>query len=393
MQEELPPVPPYKFLGGPKRKKCRGKWTAEYYQDFRLLGSKQKLSVQLCKDKGQSISMTKQAVETKIRRSLNLVNPAAELSKQPIEEHLIAYQEFKLARGHSPRDTRQVIQRIERVAQGTKAKVIQDLTPVMIDSFLAGLRRRGKHGSEQIAIHWRSSLKAFTHWLYSNNRILVDPLANLRVKQREVQRLYVRRACTPEEFARLLDATWQSYQILYQLTGYDRWHLYALASNTGWRARELGSLTPRSFSFGEPTTIVLDCTISKRRRHDVAYISDELGQVFEDYLKGKPKEEPIWPGQWRLSAAKMLRVDLIAAEIEPETDGGVLDFHAVGRTSFITALVLSNTSWGIIQRLARLSTPTLLERYFRPDQQELVEAVAGLPFKVGERAPLPSRAR
>jgi len=82
----------------------------------------------------------------------------------------------------------------------------------------------------------------------------------------------------------------------------------------------------------------------------------------------------------------MSNCSVVASTIEPETDGGVLDFHAIGRTSFITALVLSNTSWGVIQRLARLSTPTLLERYFRPDQQELVEAIKGLPFKVGERS-------
>lgn len=384
MQHEPPPVPPYKLIGGPKKKKSRGKWTAEYYQDFRLLGSKQKLCVQLCKDKGESTGMVRQAVEAKIRRVLNLINPAAELGKRPIKEHLTAYQEYKESQGHCPRETRQIIRSIKRLAKETKSKTVPELTPDTVNRFLAKLRKSGEHGSEQAAIHWRANLKAFTRWLYTNKRIQVNPLADLKVKTREVERLYVRRAITPEEFAKLLDATWTSTRAVYKLSGRDRWHLLVLAANTGWRASELASLIPRSFSFGDSAKVVVDCTVSKRRRYDVADLPGELGQVFEEYLQGKPRDDRVWPGCWHTHAARMLRVDLAAAAgIEAETDEGKLDFHAVGRVSFITALVLTGASWGVIQRLARLSTPTLLERYFRPDKQELLRAVEGLPFNVG----------
>ncbi|NQT16444.1 MAG: site-specific integrase, partial [Planctomycetes bacterium] len=128
------------------------------------------------------------------------------------------------------------------------------------------------------------------------------------------------------------------------------------------------------------TTITLDCRVSKRRKNDITYLPDELGPIFTEYLRDRPREERIWPSRWWDRASAIVRADLRAAGVERGTEAGIIDFHALGRTSYITALVLNGQSWGVVQRLARLSNPALLQRYFGPDEAELRKAVQGLPF-------------
>ena len=76
----------------------------------------------------------------------------------------------------------------------------------------------------------------------------------------------------------------------------------------------------------------------------------------------------------------MLRVDLKAAKIDVADDrGGLVDFHSL-RVTYITNLAtVTGDNVLLTQRLARLSTPTLLNRYVKPHNSQRVAAVAKLP--------------
>lgn len=163
-----------------------------------------------------------------------------------------------------------------------------------------------------------------------------------------------------------------------------------VAYSTGLRAQECASLTPESFRLDRtPPDIVLECTISKRRRYDVQEIQPDLAGQLLAYLRDKPRGTRVWPGAWWRQAAKMLRVDLKAAGIPYKTADGYADFHAGGRHSFITNVGHTKASISLIQRICRLSTPALLDNYFHVDdaaQSAVIGALPKLPHLNGSEA-------
>ena len=71
---------------------------------------------------------------------------------------------------------------------------------------------------------------------------------------------HVRRPLTPEEAARLVEAT-AANPFVKGMTGPDRAMVYALAAGTGFRREELRTLTPERFNLDSdpPTVRVLAC--------------------------------------------------------------------------------------------------------------------------------------
>ena len=153
-----------------------------------------------------------------------------------------------------------------------------------------------------------------------NKRLRENPLeyAVLSVKGDQLKAAITRkrRCITQEEFARLLVAA-KNGPVSCRLSGLDRAMLYMLAASTGLRAHELSSLCPRSFDLdGDRPTVMVDCTISKRRKFDVQELQEDLAEQFRLWLVGKPLDEPLWPGWWFSNAACMLQRDLKAAKID-----------------------------------------------------------------------------
>jgi len=75
----------------------------------------------------------------------------------------------------------------------------------------------------------------------------------------------------------------------------------------------------------------------------------------------------------------MLAIDLMAAGIDPETDSGVIDFHAL-RGTYISHLVSSGASVKTCQTLARHSSPVLtIGIYAKASLHDIAGAVESLP--------------
>lgn len=107
-------------------------------------------------------------------------------------------------------------------------------------------------------VYYLSHLKSFCRWLVKDRRMPDNPLAHLEAGNVEMDRRHDRRELTADELRRLLEVTRASKRTFRGLAGRDRYHLYATACGTGFRASALASLTPESFDVnGEPATVTL----------------------------------------------------------------------------------------------------------------------------------------
>jgi integrase len=167
------------------------------------------------------------------------------------------------------------------------------------------------------------------------------------------------------------------------MSGADRTLIYLTSANTGLRASELASLTPRSFDCATPSltpSLTVQAAYSKRRRKDVLPLRADVAALLREYVKGRPAAKPLWPGTWPDVGAEMIRVDLAAAGI-PYTDeeGRVYDFHAL-RHQFISNLARAGVHPKLAQDLARHSDINLtMNAYTHLELQDRAGALEKLP--------------
>ncbi len=228
--------------------------------------------------------------------------------------------------------------------------------------------------------HYLTAVKGFTRWLDRQNRIPADPLSHLTRKNPDVDVRCQRRALPGETFARFIEAAGAGGEFR-GLTGPDRLVIYTLAANTGFRAGELASLTPASFRLdGARPTVTVRAAYSKRRREDVQPLRADVAEMMRQYIAGRPRRDPLWPGGWREDAAEVVRHDLEAAGIAyQDEEGRTFDFHAM-RGQFISLLAANGVHPKVAQTLARHSTITLtMDYYTHLDVLDLTGALDKLP--------------
>jgi integrase len=183
---------------------------------------------------------------------------------------------------------------------------------------------------------------------------------------------------------------------------------YRLALSTGFRVKELRSLTPESFNLdGDTPIVIVAAAYSKHRREDRQPIRADVADVLRPWLAGKPAGMRLF-GRLPGGTARMLRADLDAArqawwkeapsdearEARAKCDfllyrnaaGEVVDFHST-RHTYISGIVAGGASVKTAQELARHSDPALtIGRYSHTRQHDLQDALNGLPALGVEKA-------
>jgi integrase len=378
-------------------------------------------------------------------------DPFQDQRSRPVAEHLEDYRRYLAAKGNTPKHVAKTCKRIEKICAGCKFLFVDDVQAARLVEFLgelrnegaarapledglekftraevatilginklslAGiLRRRGLSGEgngkarryskeivqelqERLAKgrnvatsnHYLTAVRGFTRWLTQGRRIPADPLSHLQRQNPAADRRRERRALNLEQFDRFIQATAKGANFR-GLAGHDRFILYTVAANTGFRASELASLTPESFAVdGERPTVTVAAGYSKRRRKDEQPIRVDLAGMLRSYLEGKPPRKPIWPGTWKDAAAEMLSQDLAAAGIPYEDEQSrVFDFHAM-RGQFISLLAAKGVHPKIAQELARHSTITLtMDYYTHVDLLDVGGALEKLPAIAGVENPV-----
>ncbi len=125
---------------------------------------------------------------------------------------------------------------------------------------------------------------------------------------------------------------------------------------TGLRRSELASLRPSSFQLENPVpTLTIEATVSKHRREDVLPIHPDLVPIIRTWLTGLALDQVLFPKLKTRKTCQMVKTDLKDSGIPYRTSEGDADFHAIGRHSHITQLVLSGAPLAIAKELARHS--------------------------------------
>ena len=363
----------------------------------------------LMTDKAASQAKLNELVRNEERRSVGLFDPYEEHRRRSVSDHITDYGAFLEAKDNSEQHVNQTISRIRRLAAGCKFERLSDIDAAKVAGWLLRQRKQSKRFSIQTSNFYLDSFKYLCNWLVRHERLAKNPVSLLQRLNVETDRRHDRRSLGDEEFERLLEVATNSDRRVEGVEGRDRAMLYILAAWTGYRRRELASLTLRSFELDAETPIVeVRAAYSKRRREDAVPLHDFVVEQLRVWLAEKPDlapDDPIFDlrtpkGDLRRTS-KMMKKDLSTArenwlEESPSEEerkeressdflryenakGEFADFHA-NRHTFITRLSRSGISLGMAQKLARHSDPRLTaNRYTHLEIEETAAAISNIP--------------
>jgi integrase len=375
--------PIYTQLDASTGKKIRRKsrtWWIRYYDP-----SGQRHKVKGYKDKKATETRAAELERRGIRLAAGLVDPTEQHAKTPLTEHAEDYRDYLASKGNTSRYVQLVLFRLMALLDGCGFVRIADVQTSAVLAFVSELRAGDK--SLKTINEYLAAIKSFTRWLWRDKRVAVDPLAGLPrlAGKGEADIRHARRDFSPEELRRLLDTARQSPKSIRRLSGTDRYFLYLTACATGFRARELASLTPNAFDLtGDPATVRVASSCTKNRREAHQPLPADVARILVGYLRERPSGSVVWQGKWFLKAFRLIQADLQTAREQwlgesldgPERErreqsdflvycdsqGRYADFHAL-RHSYITMVGKSGVSPKEHQDLARHWTYSMTARY------------------------------
>ena len=402
--------------------------------------------VPLCSDKAKSQQMLRKLLTDAALKSVGIHDPYVEHRKKPLADHLADFATSLSAKGNTQAYVKLVLGCLRAVVENCGWQTLTDLSASQAEEYLAQLRgdssipdlppdkieftpsetaellgtslanvralikRRGLEATVsgkarrfpratvqallagraqgvcvQTTNAYQTHLKTFGNWLVRDRRLGENPFRHLEAGNSQVERRDDRRELTTEELHTLLRAARDSQKTFRGLAGWDRYHLYATACGTGFRASALASLTPECFDLGNDfPTVTLSARNNKSRKSKIQPLPPDLRDLLRVYLAEKEPTKPVWGGTWASDhrGAEMLRIDLEVAGIPDKVEGpdGPLfaDFHAL-RHSFLTLGGRVGIDLRTLQELAGHSSPTLTARYSHRRLYDLAGAVEKLP--------------
>lgn len=295
------------------------------------------------------------------------ISPASQQRAGKLLVDLIEeFKESMAADDTSPMQIQIVSSRILKVSDEIGATKPADFTTAVVTRTLRHFRETRPRFSPETSNHYLRNVHQFISWCVRRGYIDIDPLRDAKIIEVHSRRTFERRALTVDEIRRLLDSTAQRVVQHCPMGGHGRAALYATAIYTGLRVTELASLTRASFQLSGTVPLISvhgRSTKNKKARHQP--IPVEIADRLRPWLATRPPVGPVWPGfRWRHGrAASMLRRDLEAAGISPETPEGRVDFHSL-RTTYATLLALAGVPIQHAQRLMDHSSPDLTARHY-----------------------------
>lgn len=376
----------------------------------------------LAVDKMAAQAMLNKLVKRVERQKAGLVDPTEEQRKRPLSVHVAEFKAYQENKNLTSKQVKETHSQLKKIIDGCKWQRIADISTSSVMEYLGKLRRDGR--SAQTCNHYLKAVKTFSRWLVGDRRTPYNALAHLSRFNVATDRRHDRRALSPEEFTRLLDAA-KTGKRIEGIRGPDRAMMYVLAAWTGFRKGEIGSLTLRSLRLdADPPTATVAACYSKRRREDRQVLHVEVVRLLCEWLATKPNRRPgdlLFPVSGRVPGGKerktfkMVERDLAAArklwldEAKNDTkelgrreqsdflchrdhDGLYADFHSL-RHFFITSLSRSGASPKMAQALARHSDIRLtMQVYTHVELADQTAAIGALPGPGVTTAPARPRA-
>jgi len=335
-----------------------------------------------------------------------MVEPTMALGLEiPLEDHIQDY--CRTVKDNRKKATSQWCNeqrsKLRLVFKKAKTFMVKDVTLEKIKKALETLK--SNHAwSTRTWNHYVRALKAFFSWLHGGNRIGFNPIQKLEtldVHDADITR--PRRAFTLPECRFLVSFLLEHKDSRRVINPPKvRGLLYALAFQSGLRAKELFSLTPANFDFENGAVTILG-EDSKNSSKETIPLPGQLMQQIQELAAGRDKAKPLFKGAYHSSqAGKRLKKDMAKArlayikqgdtiekqEARKKGDfllwenhlGEFLDFHSF-RSGFITALVEAGANIKMVQKLARhKDAETTLKHYAKiTDRRDLAKIVATMP--------------
>lgn len=377
---------------------------AKYYGEYRDADGRLR-RVPLSTDRDAAQAMLADLLRRAERTKAGLIDPHEAHHHRRLHEHVADFRAHLTASGNDTRYVSERIKKIQRMIDGCGFRFIRDLATRRVEDFLAGLRSEGL--SRQTSNHYLRAIKHFSRWLVTDRRTHEDLLASLRMLDVHPDRRHDRRPLTQDEFAHLTEAAGAGRPVE-GVSGQDRVVIYTLAGWTGFRRKELASLTLGSFDLeSDPATVTAEAAHTKNRRTAQIPLHPGLAEFLRNWISSRPpgRSRPLLPlrtadGALR-DTAKMMQRDLAAARAKwiaaaqnnqeqharEESDflryedrrGRFADFHS-NRHMFATNLDKAGVSATRSQKLTRHSDIRLLSGvYVHQEMQDKADAISRLP--------------
>lgn len=286
---------------------------------------------------------------------------------------MLGYRQYLTDKGNTSRHVTDTVGKISRVLDVAQCLDSADV--------LRAIRSFGDLTGQTVN-HYIRACKGFSRWLYRRKRAAEDHLRDLDLVDAMRDRVKFRRALTVKEFDAICKAAdAQPRLTLENRTTFvlaRRSTLYRLAVGTGFRAKEIRSLTPASLDLdADPPTVTVQAAYSKRNRRDVQPISKSLADLLRAYVKGRRKDAPLFDCDWA-RLAEVVRADCKFAGVPVKTAAGEIDFHALRHT--YATWIASRTDAKTGQSLTRHSSAHLyLNVYAHSIDKFRARAVRSLP--------------
>jgi integrase len=337
-------------------------------------------------------------------RRAGIKDPFEEHHEKPLEEHFADFEKTLKARGVVPRYVADRMGCLRAFQAETGARHLGDLDLPRASAWLTSYKDQGL-GARSVNRRYQA-LKQYGLWLVRTRRVQHDPFEGLKPLNEAADRRHVRRALTPEEAGRLLEAArarplaeaqgracrnglGPAEALRLTRLGAVRALVYAVALGTGLRKGEIRSLRWCDVDLGAGRVTVTAASAKSRRAQSVP-LSTALAATLRD---ARPADaaptDPVVPAGAFPNTLTFHR-DLEAAGIpRQDGEGRAIDFHAM-RTTFVSWLAMTGAHPKVAQALARhASIETTMERYTDLsliDTKGTVERLPVLPTPAGRGA-------
>jgi integrase len=318
--------------------------------------------------------------------AIGLISPERASGGKPLVEHLNDFQAALTAKSNTPSYVKMTVFRIKQIFDGCKFIVWSDISASKAQRYLAELRIDTKDEKEKIKKgisaqtfnYYLRAINQFCSWMIQDRRASENPLQFLKGLNVRTDRRHDRRALTPDEVRRLLEAT-QAQPERFGMIGPGRAMLYRLAVETGLRANELKTLKISSIDFNG-CAVTVSAAYSKHRREDTLPIRPDTAAQLKEFTKGKLPAALVFdmPKSWLV--VDMIKSDLEAAGIPYVDESGLYaDFHCLRHTTG-TLLAAAGVHPKTAQSIMRHSTIELtMGRYTHTTLGQESQAIESLP--------------
>jgi len=266
----------------------------------------------------------------------------------------------------------------------------RDIDAAAIRSYFLSLRTGDKPICKRTYNGLVQTIGQFCTWAVDNEhyeQIEHSPVARLkRLDKQQTDRRLIRRALSPDECRRLLEAAMQSPDVVEGMDGRERALLWRFMLETGLRRKEVQTLILSDLCLDDSKQpfVRVRAVNSKNRKEDRIPIRGPLAAALKTFIQQRQDQTTVilFGGTFsRLShhAVRALRFDLKAAGIAyADNMGAVVDVHSL-RHTYVTRLCKSGVDLDTVKQLARHANIATTARYLHTDEADKRQAVERLP--------------